>query len=621
MSKIPTSKKTKESKPVLLISFIIGLIILVFYIYHDVLNAGITNWDDKNYILNNGIIKDFSFSNILKMFSVYIMGNYHPLTILSYAAEYSLWGINTKMFHLTNLLFHILNSILAFFIVYQITRKNLLFAVFVSLLFAVHPMHIESVAWISARKDLLYVFFFFASMLTYIKYSEKQDIKYLLLTLLLFVFSLLSKGQAVVLPVVLLLIDYVLNRKFSSRLFVEKIPFFAVSLVFGVVAYFAQQSVSAVNLIHLEKFQNILFGFYGLSLYIIKSVFPYQLSAFHPYPFNTYDAVPVSVFIITALTISGFCYFIYRYRNSRGIIFGLAFFITTIFLVLQFLPVGLVVIAERYSYLSYFGLFYVIGYFIFNKEFYKHKKLFISLLIIFCVFCSIKTYSRVKIWNDSISLWGDVLKKYPGDETAFSHRINEYLGMRNYALAESDAVKALEYNPQKGESYNQYGYILMMQGKIDEAISVFNKGLSIDSSNFNLQMNKGVCYHNKEEYEAAIENYDKAILLKDDAALLYLNKGIIYTNFLLQYDLALENLRKVLSLNPSNKEALENIGIVYLKKGELEKSLLHFNNIIKENPANGRAFYLRSIVKKNMSNLTSAAADSVQAAALGYYVK
>ena len=198
------------------------------------LSNGFTNWDDEVYVINNENIREFSWEKIKYWFGAYHHGNYHPLTMVSYMWEYSISELNPSIYHINNYILHLLNTALVFFFIYKLTDKKEV-AIIVATLFGVHPMHVESVAWISERKDLLYSVFYLSTLIVYLGYKHSPDWKKYLLLLVLFVASLLSKSAAVVLPIVLLLIDYYQQRKLTIKLIIEKIPLFALSIVFGVL--------------------------------------------------------------------------------------------------------------------------------------------------------------------------------------------------------------------------------------------------------------------------------------------------------------------------------------------------------------------------------------------------
>ena len=186
--------------------FILLLTSVVFS--NTLLNNFINNWDDQGYVLNNNFIKDLNFENFKIIFSTFFQGNYHPLSLISYTIEYKFFGLNPFYFHLSNLIFHLLNVALVYYFIKRLS-SNIFVASITSLFFAIHPMHVESVAWISERKDVLYSFFFLLSLNSYCKYkySEKKNLN-LLLSFIFFLLSLLSKPAAVCLPLILVSIDF-----------------------------------------------------------------------------------------------------------------------------------------------------------------------------------------------------------------------------------------------------------------------------------------------------------------------------------------------------------------------------------------------------------------------------
>jgi hypothetical protein len=314
------------------------ILVLSFIVYLPVLQNGLIDWDDHVYIKNNPLIHSF---NLKEIFSQYVSGNYHPLTILTFAIEYQFFGLNETGYHAVNLLLHLLNVLLVFYTVFLLSDKVGV-ALLASLLFGIHPLHVESVAWAAELKDLLYTLFFLASYIFYLKYLKNPKRKLYIFAILLFLASLLSKAMAASLPVVLLLTDYFKGRKINKEIILEKVPFFLLAITFGVVALIAQKSSGAIADIEIFTFpQRIVFASYGFITYLLKLILPLQLSAFYPYPIASGGDIPV-LYYFYVLFFSGFAAFvIYSLRFSKKIFFGTGFFAVTVFLVLQLLPVAL----------------------------------------------------------------------------------------------------------------------------------------------------------------------------------------------------------------------------------------------------------------------------------------
>ncbi|MDD4215450.1 MAG: glycosyltransferase family 39 protein, partial [Bacteroidales bacterium] len=215
---------------------IYAILAVTAIMYSRALFNGFASLDDDDYLFDNPFIKHFNFESLKEIFSSFYLGNYHPLTTLTYLFEYHIYGLNPLPFHVLNVLLHLVNVML----VYKLSEKlsgQRFTALLVSAFFALHPMHVESVAWISERKDVLYTLFYIASLLAYLKYLKQANKgRHYLICLSLFVLSLLSKSAAVTLPVLMIAIDFYKKRKPVLKMFLEKIPFLLLSLLFGILA-------------------------------------------------------------------------------------------------------------------------------------------------------------------------------------------------------------------------------------------------------------------------------------------------------------------------------------------------------------------------------------------------
>src|SRR5687767_5435337 len=221
------------------------ILIITFIIYIPALSAGFVNWDDPDYVENNHLIRDIS--RLPELLTTSVQGNHHPLTMFSLALNFVISGDNAWSYHLFNIVFHLINCFLVYRLALLLTKNNILVAFVTSLLFAIHPLHVESVAWITERKDVLYALFFLAGHISFIKYLDSNSKKQYWLTLLFVVLSLLSKPAAVIFPVSLLCIDVLRRRQFSFKLITEKIPFFIPAILMGLLTISAQKDVGATG--------------------------------------------------------------------------------------------------------------------------------------------------------------------------------------------------------------------------------------------------------------------------------------------------------------------------------------------------------------------------------------
>ena len=330
------------------------LALITFFSFRPMLHHDFLNWDDETYIHENPLVQNVTFENVKEMFNPnhFLVGNYHPLTELSFALNYAFSELEPNGYLWTNLILHLLNVLVLFWLVYWLFKKNTIVAFITAGFFAIHPMHVESVAWIAERKDLLYTFFYLLGLLAYIKYFLQAKNLYLILTLLCFFASLLSKGQAVTFPLIIALMHFLFNRWTRKDLAIIGAMMFA-SLAFGILAFKAQGD--ALTMVDLSLLDRLLVGSQGFALYLIKLFVPFHLSALHPYPMNMDWPVWVYATPISLLLFLGLIYWSFS-NNRKKYVFGLAFFLVTIFPVLQFTPVGLSTYAERYTYIPYIGL-------------------------------------------------------------------------------------------------------------------------------------------------------------------------------------------------------------------------------------------------------------------------
>jgi hypothetical protein len=280
------------------------------------INNGFTKWDDQLYVTENHHIRDMSYATLESNFRSFLAGNYHPLTMVSLALDYRFWGLNPKGYHLTNVVLHVVNTLAVFGLIFLLTQSREL-AVITALFFGIHPLHVESVAWVSARKDVLYAAFYLGACISYVLWLRKDRLKafYYAGALGLFLLSLLSKGMAVTLPVVLILIDFYARRRVPLRKhLVEKAPFFLLSIVFGILAVAAQKESGAVgDLASIPTYERGFVACYGFLVYLFKALVPVKLSAFYPYPDGMARGLPL-IFWIAPFLVALIALGVYRCR-------------------------------------------------------------------------------------------------------------------------------------------------------------------------------------------------------------------------------------------------------------------------------------------------------------------
>jgi len=507
--------------------WILVTIALTVLCYLPVFNAGFTNWDDDYFVTQNPLIQSFTFQNIKAWFTKPFMGLYQPLIHFSLALDYSIDGFNPLVFHSTNLLLHFINAVLVFFFVKKLFENNFV-AIVSMILFAVHPIHVESVAWVTERKDLLYSLFYLLALILYVKYtSDRKTVKYLFV-LIAFVFALFSKAMAVTLPFVLLLIDFYKGRNtIAKSVILEKLPFFIIALFFGLLAiYWHEKSGSLSNFTGYGITERVLLVFKALFFYISKIFIPTGLATFHPLP-EKFNGLIWFEIVFLMLILIGFSAWVFINRNKFKILFfGYFFFILTIFLFL--IPPGVPVIAsERYAYIPSFGILLLMAFGVnyLVKRFSSYKNVILLLFSGYVIAISIGTYFQSNTWQNSVRLWNRVMEVhgefyFPLQQRGIAHRVDN-----NYEAALLDFDKAIKLKPDHYRIYEQRGFVLSLMSDFENAEKDFLKAVDLNPESYTAMSNLGFIYRQKGEYELSIYYLNKSIQLNSSYVDAYIERA------------------------------------------------------------------------------------------------
>ena len=649
--------KTSFRFQVLFVAFSIAII--TFIVFSPSLKCGFTNWDDDKVVTQNSLITSKTVE-VNKIFTtIAVQNDYYPITLISLAWNYQLGKLNPYGYHLWNVLLHMINTLLVFLFVFLLTKRNLLMASIVALFFGIHPMHVESVTWITERKDVLFMFFFMAGLITYLRFRDSRKLMWYIITLVLFLLSCLSKGTAVVFPFILLLIDYLLSEKLNRKIFLEKIPFFIITALFVIITLILHKNASPQGFAGQQTFlHRIIFASYDIFWYVYKLIIPTNLSAFYLYPDE--NAIPLLYYlapIFLLLVLIGIYLFL---RKEKTILFGLLFYFFSIILMLQIIPTGTgrFNMADRYSYLSYIGLLIVAAYFI-NKALQKKKRLrypVIGLTIICAFIFCYQTFARTKIWQNSETLWTDALNKNPercyvgyfnrGDyyqnvkkdiEKAFSDynkaiaifpnynmayngRGLIYLNQHNYELSMSDFNKAIELDSTLFGPYTNRGLLHFYQYKYELAMKDFNKSIELNPNYSTSYCNLGLVYYKRGEKDLALKEYNLALLHNPNFENAYYNRGLLYEYAFNQNDLALADYKKALELNPQYSEVYFYRGLLYANIGKNELAISDFSKAIELDSSIPDYWINRSYAEKALGKKDEAKGDVLKAMGLGMKV-
>ncbi|HLP18886.1 MAG TPA: tetratricopeptide repeat protein [Chitinophagales bacterium] len=533
------------------------LVAITFMVYFNSLhNEFLNTWDDNYYVTGN---KDLQSLDALKPFTEYRAGNYHPLTMLSLYADYKVWGLSASGFHTTNMLLHLLNSLLVFGFIYLLAGRPCV-AFITALLFAIHPTHVESVAWISERKDVLYAFFYLAGLCTYVLYIKDGQRRALLygLTFLLFIAGALSKAMAVSLPLAFFAIDYFAGRKFTAKTFLEKVPFLLLALVFGYVAVLAQQSINSLGAIpQFSLIERFVFVSYSVVMYLLKAVVPAGLSCLYPYP----AAIGAFYYLAPVLLLALAGLLVYSVRFGKTVIFGAAFFIITIALVLQIMPVGDAIMADRYTYLPYIGLFFIFATWV-DKQFVGAvadnqvlKRLAAGATLVALLCFSVLTIQSIKVWHDDLSLWNDAVMKNSQSSKAYCNRGTAYYNAGRLPEATEDFSNAIRLKANYPDALYNRGLTYLNMNKLPEAIEDFTNAVRYSPDYVTAYSNRGVAYANMGKPELAIADFSSAIKIDPAFADAYSNRGLV-NNMMGNYQQALTDLETANRLGHATDPAL-----------------------------------------------------------------
>lgn len=572
----------------------LGLVaVLTFLFYQPSLENGFVTWDDDIYVLNNPLIRDLSASTLSSIFTEFLWGNYHPMTVLSLNLDFKIWGLNPYGYHLHNILLHILNTCLLGWIVYRfpipaenqkLKRNELLIpSLTAALLFGLHPLHVESVTWVSERKDVLYTAFLLIAWIFWDLYKTEGKSQHLWTTLLFFVLSCLSKGMALIFPLLLLGYDMYLSGEIVKKDIIAKWPFWLISLCLGIVAILAQQSVGAIREdVGYSIFDNLIVALYGLCWYLWKMLIPLNLSAFYPYPKKAAGEFLPWIFYLSPIILAGITYVCWKLRKTLPELgFAWIWYIASMIMVVKLVPLSEAMTADRYFYLSSAGICLAAGMIISR---YTHKPVIVYAPIILALIWGYLTHTQTKIWKDDLSLFGEMIRQHPDLSLAYNNR-GKYLfqqGKKEEAI--QDFIKSAELDPDNESAQNNVGFILLENNKLPEAVTYFKKAVEIHPEFADGYFNLGNAYARMNNYPAAIGSYRKSLSLMEANPGVWNNLGNVYKETG-KFDSAQYAYTKSLELDPNGKNAMTGLGETEEKLGNLNDARNWYKKASERNPA------------------------------------
>jgi len=545
----PQTNKEKVAEPkVFRWTHLVTVLAITFVCLYPSLHGDILHFDDGDHVVDNLVVRNFDSLGLKGVIKDVVNQTYIPLTTLSFAIEYKFVQNNPFLYHLNNLLLHLAIVALVYLIGLKLGFSSVA-SFLAALLFGIHPMHVESVAWITERKDVLYGFFYLLSVLTYLKYIKGEN-RYFYSASIVFAFlSILSKPMALSLPLILFLIDYYVRQKISRKIFIEKIPFVVICASIAWITYSIQFRTPEVHLV-----SSSLLWLWCLTFYLKKFFLPLWFIPLYgaPLPVTITNYHYIVALIITCFLI----WLIVKYRHNRLFMFGFLFFFLSTFFLYRYDLRDLHFVADRFMYLPSIGICFVLGK-VFTDQIEKKGRSVIVMLLIVFSFLGIKTFNQTKIWNNDLDLWDYSAKKNPEYEAIYERRSSAYIRNKQYALAIRDLDKALaiveKYNLVPGSIYNRYGNVYFYTENFSKALENYDKAIYFNDEFYEAYLNRGVLYHGLGELDRAVEDYSRSIELRPGHDVEpYNNRGAIYA-VTGRFELALKDFNKSIELDPSSQ--------------------------------------------------------------------
>ena len=513
--------------------------LITFIIYLPSLTNGFVGWDDPKYVSENQWIRTLDFAFLKEAFTEVYFANWHPLTMISYALDYALWGLNPLGYHLENVIIHTVNTALVAVLsvrLVTIVRPLSAPAVFAAaavpaLLFGIHPLHVESVAWISERKDVLCAMFFLSSILFYLRYAQKGKAFCYILSLMAFALAIMSKSMAVTLPAVLLLLDFYPLRRLSSakgvlKAVAEKLPFFAISAFAAVMAVYSQGSAVA-SLESIPVDMRAIVALKAYVFYLEKLFIPIRLAPFYPLPVEV-DPFAAD-YMVTYGVLGGISVISLAAIRYRVFLVTWLYFLGTLVPVIGLVQVGMQAAADRYMYLPSLSILLLFGAgaaLIIERGSRALLGALLAFISVATVGLSYSTVTQAAIWKDSLTLWDYEVKIYPDAFIPYMNRGVVYVKMGEHDKGMKDLDRAVSLAPASRNALYNRSLALKTMGRYREALVDLDKAIGIHPD-ADLYTNRGNVRKRLGDPAGAAEDYRNSIMLEPGNAATWFNLALV----------------------------------------------------------------------------------------------
>ncbi|MCB9771669.1 MAG: tetratricopeptide repeat protein [Candidatus Omnitrophica bacterium] len=569
---------------------LLGILIIVTIAFSPTLFNGFSKNDDPGHLLENPTLRALTPENIRAIFQNIINTTYNPLTILSFALEYRFFGYNPFVYHLNNLLLH-LGVVSLIFFFFQRMGLSLLAASIGALIFGIHPMHVESVAWVTERKDVLYAFFYMLALLAYWNYVKLGKRSYYWGSLVCCFLSVLAKPMALSLPLILLLCDWWMGRKWTRAVFLEKIFFVTIVVTIASVTYIYNARVPWQTVS-----EAMMLWVWCLIFYIRKFFVPDQFITFYqfPQPLSWTNAS----FALSGIAGVALIFLLLYFRRNKLFIFAMLFYFLSIFFLLRFDDVeNINPVSDRFMYLPSVGFCALLGagfaWLLSHKTVRHLRKCLIVGFIVMALFLAVKTFVQCRNWRDGAILWSAVIERSPNLAMAYIQRGAAYHEKGDLVSAKADYLKAIEL---KNDPYahNNLATIYKETGHFEEAESEYTIAIKIKPDFWGAYFDRGNLYREAGKLVLAIADYTKVLELLPGYAEAYAHRG---TAYLLNQedDLAFQDFNYAIRFDPRAVNAVNNRAVIYAKRGHFEKSIDDFSLSIFLDPENASVYFNRGL--------------------------
>jgi len=548
------------------------VLLIAFLVYANTLKYDFV-YDDEVLIVRNSLIRDWR--NVPSIFISPFMdisdiniSFYRPLAILSFLSDYALWDLNSVGYHLTNLLFHLANGVLVYLILGYILNSSIivhsLFPLLTTLFFLIHPIQTESVAFISNRNGVMFVFFYLWSLLLYIRRSKNCPAGYPIMSSILFLFALLSKEEAITLPLIILLYDYYFSSPGDWRLINKRIKYYLPFLVVIGAYFFLRWNVlgglGQATTYCCGNFYATMLTMLRVFVYYIKLlVFPLKLCVSPTFQISS-SFFDLSVILSLSLLLSILVVAFYLSSRYREISFAILWFFITLIPVSNILPLT-VLLAERFLYLPSIGfcmLSAILIVKIYNSSSRKVTRIIFSLFACLLIsFYLVRIRVASSVWKDNFTLWSRTVRLSPNSPTVRNNLGLAYEKMGSYSQAVTEYGEAIRLAPGYGKHYFHLANAYRGNRQYEEAIDAYRKAIEIDPEMVDSYINLGNLYGDIGQYDEAIKTYKDALEIKPNSAEIYNNLGIVFCQKG-NYREGIDKFRRALEINPNYEDARKN---------------------------------------------------------------